>query len=98
MSKILGGFNHMFAEFRGAISKPYCQEWLYQTLISMETWRLINVRIAAHRSWDNEKKNFQTIIRCIKEILQEDHHRRAAEAGSEVESLLSFDPPLIREL
>ena len=64
----------------------------------LETWRLIDVRIAAHRSWDGEQKHFQTIIRCIKEILQEDHHRRAAKAGSEVESLLASDPPLIREL
>ena len=42
-----------------------------------------------------EEQSFQSLSRAIKAALQEDRRKQAAEAGSEMESLLASNPPLI---
>ena len=66
-----------------------------QACISPETWSLIGTRIEA-RLW-RDQQSFRPLTRTIKATLQGDWRRRAAKAGSEVESLLASDMPLICE-
>ena len=87
--------DRMFDKLQRAIPSPpwkYCHR---QVWILPETWSLINTRIAARqqkdqrRSWD--------LSRTIKVGLQDDRRRRAAKAGSAVDSLLVSNLPLIKE-
>ena len=57
-----------------------CQSW-----ILMETWRLIEIRIAALQRKDGAQKSSRTLSREIKASLQEDWRQRAAKAGSSVD-------------
>ena len=52
-------------------------------------------RIEARRR--RYQRNSQDLGRAIKAVLQGGRCRRAAEAGSAVESFLTYDPPLIRK-
>ena len=42
-----------------------------------------------------EEQSSRSLSRAIKAALQEDRQKQAAEAGSEMESLLASNPPLI---
>ena len=85
----------MFAEPRQSIPRPPWQERHHQAWISPETWSLIVTMIAVQK-W-KDQQIYRPLNRAIKAMLQEDRRRRTAEAGSAVESLLTFNPPLIRE-
>ena len=94
----MGGFGRLFVELRGSIPNPSRREQSRQVWISPETWKLINTRVVACRSRDGKQGSVQMLIRQIKAKLRGERRRRAAEAGSVVESLLDSDPPLIREV
>ena len=64
----MNGVDCQFAELRGGIPNPPRRERLRQAWISLETWRLINTRIASRRSWD--QRISRTVSRTIKAILQ----------------------------
>ena len=85
----------MFAEPRQSIPRPPWQERHHQAWISPKTWSLIVTMIAVQK-W-KDQQIYRPLNRAIKAMLQEDRRRRTAEAGSAVESLLTFNPPLIRE-
>ena len=85
----------MFDEIRWAISRPPLREFPRQASISTETKSLINTRIEARRR--KEERISQVLRRAIKAGHQGDRQKQKSKAGSAVESLLAFDPPLIRE-
>ena len=85
----------IFSELRWSIPRSLLQECHRQACISPETWSLIDTRIAARRR--KYQRSSRSLSCEIKAGIQEDRRRRAAESGSEVESLLASNPPLIIE-
>ena len=87
------GVDRLFYELWGGMTNPHRLERLHQAWIFPETCRLIDTRIVALR---NRYHQDSRALSCtIRASIQEERLRRAAEAGSTVEFLLTSYPPLI---
>ena len=63
-------------------------------LISAETWRLVDERVATRRDPRYCQADRRTLGRKIGRSLARDRKRRTEEAGAAVEALMKAEPPL----
>ena len=76
------GINYLLPELWGGVPKPPWQEHPLQAWFSLETWRLVNIRIVAHRIRYGAQWSSRTLSRQIKASIQEDRRQMAAKARS----------------
>ena len=77
--------------------KKPASERAYTSWISEEKWQVIYARVPLQISPYRYQRHLRNLGRRVRSLLAEDRRRRAMDAGTVVETLLTYDPPLIKE-
>ena len=87
--------NNLFRELKTQIPNTPLREQVRWALISDETWTSIDARVTVRQ--EGALRTVRKLCQQVRAVLNTDWKQRTEKAGSTIEFLLEFNPPLLIE-